>query len=317
MSDREVRRHCCVCGEALVEDARRLGGRTFCARHHVEAIRAAHRPWWRGAVSEIGAVAAFVVLVPILAGSGPVATSLPYALAFVLPPAALLLIWVWRQDRIEPEPPAIVFLVFMAGVLLNEGFVVPMARDVFRLSEWQHLSQTSGWVGAFLVEAMLRQASVYAAVRYTVYLTDEFDEPADGVVYAGAAGLGLATAQNFHFVMEAEHVLPREGSVYVATTCLITLAGAAAIGLGLARRRLRPHPKEIWIATAFVVAVVLDGGLTQLTELAGIDGGDFDPWVSMCVATGSAAVLLIAVDFLMSRLSLEAFITHADEGETQ
>jgi RsiW-degrading membrane proteinase PrsW (M82 family) len=293
----------------------RLGQRAFCAAHYRQALRAVHRPWWRGALIEIAAVAGFVLAVYLAMGPEAIDATFANALWLVLPPAVLLLAWVWRQDWVEPEPPGMVLLVFGMGVLLYEGAVLPLTRDIFSLSEWQHLIPAADWVAAFLVIGALRQACVYAAVRYTVYMTDELDEPADGVVYAGAAGLGLATAQNFHFVLDSEQILPLEGAIYVATTCLVALSASAAVGVGLARRRLRPHPKEMWIALAYVVAVVLDGGLTQLCALAGIDGGDFEPGWSLAVACGGATLLLFAVDYLMSRLSLEAFVVRAEGTE--
>jgi RsiW-degrading membrane proteinase PrsW (M82 family) len=182
-----------------------------------------------------------------------------------------------------------------------------VAQDWFGVGDWEHLSPTAGWIASVLVVGTLQQLCAYVAVRYTVYLTDEFDEPADGLVYASAAGLGIATAANVAFVLRNDGVVPLSGAAHIATNCLIHLAAAAALGYGLGRNRFLGHPRQLWLGGAFLLSVLINGGLKQLAVRAGIDGGTFRPWVSLTVAVVVVAIILVAIDALMARLSFENF----------
>ena len=45
----------------------------------------------------------------------------------------------------------------------------------------------------------IQEFLIYAALRYTVYYSPEFDERVDGIIYAAAAGLGYATTLNLQY----------------------------------------------------------------------------------------------------------------------
>jgi RsiW-degrading membrane proteinase PrsW (M82 family) len=309
-------RRCCVCDRRLApEEGHRLGARDFCPDHFAAALAATRARWTRSGLLEVAAVAAFVALVGLYGGRGPdgfLPSSGLAGLLLATIPALILTVYVYRQDRIEPEPWGAVLGVFALGALLGHGVATPLVRDVFAVGEWRHLSPWSDVVATLLIVAPLQQLCTYLAVRYSVYLTDEFDEPADGVVYACAAGLGLATAANLDFVIRSESVVPFAAAAHIATVCLIHVAAAAALGYGLGRNRFVGHPRQLWLGSAFALSIVLNGGLKQLAVWSGISGGTFRPWLSLSVAAVAVAAILLAVDLLMARLSLENFEREPD-----
>src|SRR5262249_56522764 len=74
-------------------------------------------------------------------------------------------------------------------------------------------------------------------VRYWFYMPDEFDEPMDGIVYMMAAGIGFATAENWHAIGAAGGTIflaTGTMNVVVATLAHGCFAGVLGYALGIA-----------------------------------------------------------------------------------
>ncbi len=147
----------------------------------------------------------------LLALDQPVRIGPATGLVLVLVPALLWLGYFYLQDRHEPEPKH-----YVAGVFLLGAFVAfPVAQFTSALLPVQ------GWGGerltaqsifaAILPLGLAQEFAKYLVVRYSVYLSDEFDEPMDGIIYMTAAGIGFATAENL------AHLARLDGSIFFAT----------------------------------------------------------------------------------------------------
>jgi protease PrsW len=108
-----------------------------------------------------------------------------------------------RFDRAHPEPLALILSTFVVGAIA----VLPSAA----LEAWlQHgplaaLPSTSLlWLATGLIEELFKFLAVYLFVRRS----KEFDEPIDGIVYAGAASLGFAALENMKFFALAQMSAP-------------------------------------------------------------------------------------------------------------
>jgi len=303
---------CCVCEQPLeAGQVQVLGGRAFCKGHHERALDAARPHWSRSGLVEMGLVALFVAAVSVVLGSGErgtLPTSLGLGIALSLVPAAIWLVFVYRQDRLEPEPIGLVLGVFVLGGLLAGAVASPLAEHVFLVREWQGRSATAGVVAAIAVVATLQQLCTYLAVRYTAYVTAEFDEPVDGIIYATAAGIGVATVRNVEFVVQSDGVLPLAGATFIATTTLVHVAAAVVLGYGLGRARFGAHGQG-WLAACFAGSVVLSGALDQLALMAGTQGATFRPLLAFAVSAGIGAAVLLAFHLLVARLSRATLVT--------
>jgi RsiW-degrading membrane proteinase PrsW (M82 family) len=301
--------HCCVCDRGLLAgEAHRLGSRAYCRAHHERALDATRPHWTRSGVLEVALVAAFVAGVGALLGGGErgaMPTSTPLGIALALVPAAIWLAYVYRQDRLEPEPLGVVLGVFVMGGLLGHAVAMPLAERVFAVPEWQGRSTTAGIVAAIAVVATLQQLCTYLAVRYTAYVTAEFDEPIDGIVYCTAAAVGLATVVNVDFVVQGDGVLPVAGASFIATTTLIHVAAAVVLGYGLGRARFSDRG-QLWLAGCFAASILVNGGLGQLALMAGTRGATFRPLVALGVCAGIAAAVLLAFHLLEAKLRRRA-----------
>lgn len=299
---------CCVCHDFFAPaDVKWIGGRSFCARHHELALEATETHWSRAGLIETALVVGFIGVVSLVFGSEALPTSEATGLALALVPAGLFLLFVYRQDRIEPEPVHMVLGIFALGLLLGHGMIDPIA-DALMEDGWRQRSNLGAWVAAIGVGGTLSIFAAYLAVRYTVYLTDEFDEPVDGIVYATAASLGLATAANMDFVAHHEGVLPVAGATMMASTTLIHVAAGVVLGYGMGRCRFDPDEGQRILAAAFLGSIVLHGALHELVVLAGTVRGDFEPMLAFGLVACLAALVLAGahrITVLFARRALE------------
>jgi RsiW-degrading membrane proteinase PrsW (M82 family) len=167
------------------------------------------------------------------------------------------LFWLWyffRKDRVHPEPLYLIrkcFLLGMAGIIpaglveLSLAFASPFWQFVF-------------------VAPAIEELIKFWVVRRAVYDRVEFDEPVDGIVYAAAAALGFATAENVLYLFKAYGM----GAETVATLGIIraflSVPGHAlwsamwGYALGFAKFSDAKRGREL-IVKGIILAAVLHG----------------------------------------------------------
>src|SRR5213079_3197045 len=124
-------------------------------------------------------------------------------------PAALWLGFFYLMDRHEPEPKPLVAGVCVLGALI----AAPLADFVLSIAvphvpiEQPDVSALSfdRILYAILCLGLAQEMCKYAVVRYTIYMSREFDEPMDGIVYMMACGTGFAVWINYHRLSGQHH----------------------------------------------------------------------------------------------------------------
>jgi RsiW-degrading membrane proteinase PrsW (M82 family) len=218
-------------------------------------------------------------------------------------PALLWLGYFYLQDRVEPEPKQ-----FVLGVYLLGAFVAyPIGRFVAEL--WPGGAWAGGPLSAHTVFAAIipvglaEELAKYLVVRYSVYLSDEFDEPMDGIVYMTAAGIGFATADNVHALAAAG------GTIYLATGALnivvTTLAhgcfaGVLGYALGIGRFT-SPARRGPIVLCGLLIAAVLNGVFALLETRVRVNGMEVQPWRGLAFAAVFAGAVFAATFALMRR----------------
>ncbi|MDY7041486.1 MAG: PrsW family glutamic-type intramembrane protease [Chloroflexota bacterium] len=296
-------RICCVCHKAVDEDAKTLGGRCYCEEHYVKVTHE-RKGVWRSGIAEIVAVLLFVVLVEVIITlAKPTLTGTPLLLtgiAMALVPAAIWMIFFYRQDRLEPEPKVYVLEVFLLGALLASALGIPLVRDLFRVQDWLAQSTLTNVLGSILVIGFVQEFLKYAAVRYSIYLSTEFDERVDGVVYGTAAGLGFAAMLNVHYVVSNAGVDLRMGMIRIAVTTLAQASFAGISGYFLGRAKFEEEPVW-WLPLGVTIAAVLNGLFTFVRGEVTRVGLTVNPWNGLILATVVAVLTFIALYYLMRR----------------
>jgi protease PrsW len=180
-------------------------------------------------------------LVELVAGLDRAASIGPVlAVVMAAIPAMFWLGFFYLMDRHEPEPKPLVVGVCVLGALVAAPLadfvqyqaVPPVALEVHGLAAWS----ADRIVYAILIQGLAQEVCKYAAVRYTIYLSREFDEPMDGIVYMMACGTGFAVWVNYHTLARQGHsVILSTAAAQAVVTTLAHASFAGTLGYVMGR----------------------------------------------------------------------------------
>ncbi|WP_292521226.1 PrsW family intramembrane metalloprotease [Methanoculleus sp.] len=167
--------------------------------------------------------------------------------------------WAWyfyRRDRYEPEPAALIVKIFLLGVLVT--FPVAFVEGFFGLFI------VSPLIMGAVVAPIVEEYGKFAVVRRFAYRDREFDEPMDGIVYAAAAALGLASLENVLYVFAAYVTSPELALGTIAVRAIFSVPGhalfASAWGYALGRAKFSaPERRSRIVLEGLVLGMVLHG----------------------------------------------------------
>lgn len=264
---------------------------------------------WRDEILLIVSLVVFVGIVYVLDGAlQPVFTNTTLLLTGVflaLVPAAIWLVFFYLQDRAEPEPKGFVLGVFGLGALLAAAVGIPVVENLFRVSHWLRTDTMSTIVGGILVVGFTQEFLKYAAVRYSIYNSDEFDEPTDGVIYATAAGLGYATVLNINFVVSNGGVDLGAGIIRIAVVALAQAAFSGITGYFLGRAKFESE-QIWWMPLGITLAAVFNGVFNWLQGVVTrptitLSGATTNTWMGLVLAAVVALVTTGIILWLVRR----------------
>lgn len=225
-------------------------------------------------------------------------------LVLAVVPALLWLGLFYAQDHLEPEPHHYVVGLFILGALLGGAVEQPLLRDIFQVQRWSESGTVAHLLTTIFVNGVLTAAIVFAAVRFTVLPTAEFDERVDGIIYGTSVALGLGVAANLVYLFDNGTVSIGVGTMQVIVTSLAYATFGALVGyfLGL----VKPGGGPGWYAGVGVLVTGIVHGL--YLYLAGLFGSSstsrtYNPWPSL-VSTAIFAVLVFAVVFVLIQRSV-------------
>jgi RsiW-degrading membrane proteinase PrsW (M82 family) len=225
-------------------------------------------------------------------------------------PAVFWLGFFYMMDRHEPEPKQLVAGVCVLGALvaapladfLQSQAVPPPALAVHGLSPFA-LDRV---LHAVLIAGLAQEMCKYAVVRYTIYMSREFDEPMDGIVYMMACGTGFAVWVNYHRLSGQNHQVYL--SIGAAQSVVTTLAHASFAGLlgyvmGRAKFSRRSAPvRGTLLMVGLLGSAALNGQFTIVEDWVLSRGLAHHPWYAVGYAATSAAAIFALIWFVSQRL---------------
>lgn len=216
-------------------------------------------------------------------------------------PAFIWMIFFYLQDSAEPEPKGYVIGVFVLGGLLAASIGIPVVENLFRVSHWIYTNTVATILGGILVVGFTQEFLKYAAVRYSIYHSDEYDEPTDGVIYATAAGLGYATMLNINFVISNGGVDLGTGIIRMAVVALAHAAFSGITGYFLGRAKFESE-KIWWMPLGITLAATFNGLFNWLQGIVTrptitLSGSTNNPWLGLALA---AVVALITTGLVLT-----------------
>lgn len=263
--------------------------------------------WIAVAIALLGLLAFVIVFNLVLPDFGAGLDGAPLiglGLVFSLVPAGLWLLLFYRMDRLEPEPKRMVFNVFLLGVLVTAAAHAPILDGVFAVNEWLYANWWSQLLGSILVIGFVEQLIVWAIVRYAVFSHPEFDERVDGVIYAIAAGLGVATVLNFQYVLARGGVDLSIGSMRMVITAMAQASFAGVLGYFIGQARFERTP-VYYMPMGLTIAAAINGLFAYLLDRTSRGALSSNPWTDLLLAAVVAALSLGIVFWLIARSNEE------------
>jgi len=225
-------------------------------------------------------------------------------------PAVFWLGFFYMMDRHEPEPKQLVAGVCVLGALIAApvaDFLQSQAVPTVALAA-HGLSPFSfdRIFEAVLIAGLSQEMCKYAVVRYTIYMSREFDEPMDGIVYMMACGTGFAVWVNYHRLSGQNHEVYL--SIGAAQAVVTTLAHASFAGLlgyamGRAKFSRRSAPvRGVLLMLGLLGAATLNGQFTIIENWILQRGLTQHPWYGVGYAALSAALIFALIWIVSQRL---------------
>lgn len=118
-------------------------------------------------------------------------------------PSIVLLIFIYKNDRKEKEPMALLMKLFVYGVIVS--YPVSFAEEIVSLPIDSLTTKGSfpyAILTAFVVAALCEEVGKFIVMRYLVWKDRNFNCTFDGIAYAVFVSLGFATLENILYVAE-------------------------------------------------------------------------------------------------------------------
>lgn len=225
-------------------------------------------------------------------------------------PALLWLGYFYTQDRLEPEPKAYVLGSFVAGAFVAApaaSFLVGLATPAESSLGFSALA-AERWIAAILIVGIAQEACKYVVVRYSLYLSPEFDEPIDGVIYMSAAGIGFATFESYHYLQGiGGQIYLSSGAAQCVVTTLAHASFAGIMGFAMGRAKFAGGPgigRQMILIAGLLAAMLLNGTFQVIMDALSVQGLAASPWRRVFFSFGFAAGVFLLTSILMRRLLL-------------
>ncbi len=232
-----------------------------------------------------------------------------FSIPLAIVPAALWLGFFYLWDRHEPEPKHFVAGVCALGALvagpLAEFVVSQMVPTVGLMQRGLSPWSLDRLVHAILVVGLAQEMCKYTVVRYTIYLSREFDEPMDGVVYMMAVGTGFAAWINYRAMSSADGVFLSTATAHAVVTTLAHASVAGVLGyvMGRAKFTKRKAPvRGLLLMLGLLGAAALNGQFGLVEGWLDPSGVQAQPWRGIVFAAVMAALVFFGVMLASQRL---------------
>ena len=219
----------------------------------------------------------------------------PILIAAAVIPAIVLLVQVYRADRLEPEPPVLLLSLVLYGIFATGLAMLTEELGSALLDRSFPRSSTAyNVLMYFVVVAFSEEGFKYLLLKKRTWRSPAFNCQFDGVVYAVFVSLGFALWENIGYVI-------RYGLGTALVRAVTAVPGHACFGVfmgawyGLARRYDnlgRPSASKACRVMAFLLPAFMHGCYDYIATLESVHYG----WI---FAAFIAAMFLLA--FLLIR----------------
>ena len=185
-----------------------------------------------------------------------------FLLALALLPAVVLLIYIYRKDKLDREPMSLILKLLALGAVS----CLPAAGLEYAVS-WVitqfgvRNSYFSAFLEAFAVAALCEELLKFIFLRVMTWNNPDFDYQFDAIVYAVTVSLGFAALENVLYVLQS-------GFATGVLRAVTSVPGHAFFGVfmgyfygfaKLAESQGRVTEQREYLALSFLVPILLHG----------------------------------------------------------
>lgn len=180
--------------------------------------------------------------------------------AALAPPVALLLL-VYHMDRLEKEPPRLLFALFLRGAAAMVPILVleVLADQFIDFFSWNYYAYL--FLAYFVVPGFIEEGVKYRVLLRRVWKEPNFNCYFDAVVYAVFVSLGFAAVENVMYVLTSGFETAVARAVFAIPGHMMF---GVVMGVGIAQakwsqRSAQPQAAKQLRRRAFLAAAVLHG----------------------------------------------------------
>lgn len=205
------------------------------------------------------------------------------ALISAILPVALLLLFIYRKDKYNPEPLGKLLLTFFVGCLsvvpagLMESVLMPLGPSA------ETAPVMNGLFDGYCVAGLSEELWKLLLLMWVIWRSPHFDEYFDGIVYAAYLSLGFACVENVGYVLGGSDPMGTalmRGLLAVPAHFLF----AVTMGYYLSLAKFDPAGRSKHLFRALLYPVLLHGTYDALLMVSSnLNGNDSTLSTSLCV----------------------------------
>lgn len=173
-------------------------------------------------------------------------------------PVVLLLIFIYKKDKYQPEPAGKLILTFFVGCLSVIPAAIMESAIMVVAPSGDYLPVLSGLFNGFLVAGLCEELCKLLLLLLVIWKSPHFDEFFDGIVYAAYLSLGFACVENIMYVFQGDDQMLTalfRGLLAVPAHFLF----AVTMGYYVSLAKFDPENKRNHLFKAFLYPMLLHG----------------------------------------------------------
>lgn len=205
-------------------------------------------------------------------------------------PVLLLLYFIYRKDRLNPEPLGKLLLTFFVGCLSVLPASAMEAALMLLSPPAEQLPFLSGVYNGFVVAGFSEELCKLLLLLLVIWRSPHFDEYFDGVVYAVFLSLGFACVENIGYVMQGDDQLMTalfRGLLAVPAHFLF----AVTMGYYVSLAKFDPSSRRSHLGKALLYPMLLHGTYDALLMVSDNLGADSTVDALVCTALFVAFII--------------------------
>lgn len=219
-------------------------------------------------------------------------------------PAALLMFYVYHQDKYQKEPVKSLLKAFCAGMLSVVFTLAIVSIIEYSLGLIPYLNETV-FYDSFITAGIPEELCKFLVFMIFIWHDKNFDEYFDGIVYASFISLGFATVENLMYVLPG-------GLGVGVMRALLSIPGhflfGVIMGYFLSLAKFSKGKRGLFIFLGLLIAMAAHGMFDWLLMFSQRIGG---------VLAAITYVFFIAGDIFLWRLGLRLIKNHQENSLKQ